>query len=83
MSPERFASEAVCEASARRVKGHQMRSWIGYALAVVAALGALLGLFLIVAAGGNESESIRAGGVELLVVAVVAAIAAVLVLRRK
>lgn len=59
-----------------------MRKWVGYALAVFAALGALLGLFLIVAAGGNEPESIRAGGVELLVIAAVAGIAAVLVSRR-
>ena len=60
-----------------------MRSWLGYALAVFAALGAMLGLFLIVAAGGNEPEPIRAVGVELLVIAAIAGAAAAFVLRSR
>ncbi len=60
-----------------------MRSGIGYALAIFAASCALLGVFLIVAAGGNEPQPIRVGGVYLLVVAAIAGVAGVLVLRSR
>ena len=59
-----------------------IRSWVGYALAVIAAIGALVGLFFIIAAGGNEPEPIRFAGVQFLVIAVAGVLAA-LVLRSR
>jgi hypothetical protein len=58
-----------------------IRSWVGYALAVIAAVGVLVGLFFIFAAGGNEPEPIRFAGVQFLVIAAVAGVFAALVLR--
>jgi hypothetical protein len=60
-----------------------MRTWAGSALAVLAAIGVLLGLFFIFAAGGNEPEPIRFAGVQFLVIAAVVGVLAALVLRSR
>jgi hypothetical protein len=60
-----------------------MRSSAGYALAVIAAVGALVGLLFLVAAGGNEPEPIRFAGVQFLVIAAVAGVLAALLLRSR
>ena len=54
---------------------------LGYALAVVAALLAFVGLFNVVAPGGTEPEAIRALGVFVLALAAVVGLAATFVLR--
>jgi hypothetical protein len=60
-----------------------IRTWVGYALAVLAAIGALLGLFFIFAAGGNEPEPIRFAGVQFLVIAAAAGTLAAFVFRSR
>jgi hypothetical protein len=60
-----------------------MRSWVGYALAALSALLAAIGVFFVVAAGGNEPQAIRASGVYLLALAAAFGVAAALVLRSR
>ena len=54
---------------------------LGYVLAVIAALLAVVGLIFVFAAGGNEPEPIRATGVYILALAVAIGLAATFTLR--
>lgn len=60
-----------------------MRAWFGYALALIAATLAVVGLWFVLAAGGNEPEPIRAAGVFMLALAAAIGLAAALALRRR
>jgi len=60
-----------------------MRTGIGYALIVVAALCGALGVFFVVAAGGHEPQPIRAAGVMLLAVAGALGLPAMFILRSR
>jgi hypothetical protein len=60
-----------------------VRTGIAYTLIGLAVVGAAVGVWFVVAAGGHEPQPIRAAGVELLVAAGLLGLAGILILRSR